>query len=131
MLICSQNLCHPANAVADLQLKNLLLPGPETSYLSQFEEAEVTDPSPRKVLEDRTIYQTLGFLPRGGLPILTDFGEARLGDREHSDDIMPNVYRAPEVILKSSWDYKVDIWNVAMVVSGNIYSLLNEDMLII
>ena len=31
---------------------------------------------------------------------------------------MPNVYRAPEVILKMRWDYKVDIWNVAMVVSG-------------
>ncbi|KAJ5558020.1 kinase domain protein [Penicillium sp. DV-2018c] len=28
---------------------------------------------------------------------------------------MPNAYRAPEVILRSSWDYKVDIWNVAMV----------------
>ncbi|KAJ5569974.1 protein kinase domain protein [Penicillium hispanicum] len=28
---------------------------------------------------------------------------------------MPNVYRAPEVILRSSWGYKVDVWNVAMV----------------
>ncbi|KAK6811481.1 hypothetical protein RU639_012737 [Aspergillus parasiticus] len=28
---------------------------------------------------------------------------------------MPNPYRAPEGILKSSWGYKVDIWNVAMV----------------
>ena len=33
---------------------------------------------------------------------------------------MPNVYRAPEVMLRSSWGYKVDIWNIAMVVSGNI-----------
>ncbi|KAJ5121529.1 kinase-like domain-containing protein [Penicillium bovifimosum] len=105
--------CHIIHT--DLQLKNLLLPGPETSYLSRFEEAEVTDPSPRKMLKDRTIYKTLGFLPRGGLPILTDFGEARLGDEEHDDDIMPNVYRAPEVILRSNWSYKVDIWNVAMV----------------
>ncbi|KGO76091.1 hypothetical protein PITC_006340 [Penicillium italicum] len=99
----------------DLQLKNLLLPSPETSYLSRFEEAEATDPSPRKILQDRTIYKTLGFLPRGGLPVLADFGEARLGDKERDDDIMPNVYRAPEVILRSSWGYKVDIWNVAMV----------------
>lgn len=109
------------NSVADLQLKNLLLPGPETSYLSRFEEAEVTDPSPRKVLRDRTIYKTLSFLPRGGLPLLTDFGEARLGDKEHNDDIMPNIYRAPEVILRSSWGFKVDIWNVAMVVSLNLF----------
>ncbi|KKK13213.1 hypothetical protein ARAM_000564 [Aspergillus rambellii] len=105
--------CHIIHT--DLQLKNLLLPGPETSYLSRFEEAEVTDPSPRKILKDRTIYKSLGFLSRGGLPVLTDFGEARSGEKEHDDDIMPNVYRAPEVILRSSWGYKVDIWNVAMV----------------
>ncbi|KAJ5559284.1 hypothetical protein N7535_009512 [Penicillium sp. DV-2018c] len=105
--------CHIIHT--DIQLKNLLLPGPETSYLARFEQAEVTDPTPRKMLKDRTIYKSLGFLPRGGLPILVDFGEARVGDKEHNDDIMPNAYRAPEVILRSSWDYKVDIWNVAMV----------------
>ncbi|KAJ5789229.1 uncharacterized protein N7518_006240 [Penicillium psychrosexuale] len=105
--------CHIIHT--DIQLKNLLLPGPETSVLTRFEEAEVADPSPRKMLKDRTIYKSLGFFPKGGLPILADFGEARLGDEEHSDDIMPNAYRAPEVMLRSNWGYKVDIWNVAMV----------------
>ncbi|KAK6826764.1 hypothetical protein RU639_004496 [Aspergillus parasiticus] len=28
---------------------------------------------------------------------------------------MPNIYRAPEVVLRSSWGYKVDIWSIAMV----------------
>ncbi|CAG8890463.1 unnamed protein product [Penicillium egyptiacum] len=69
----------------------------------------------RAIFPDSKRLRSLGFLPRGGLPLLTDFGEARLGDKEHNDDIMPNVYRAPEVILKSNWSYKVDIWNVAMV----------------
>ena len=115
-------LYYKPHAVTDIQLKNLQLPGPETSYLSRFEEAEVTGPSPRKVLKDRTIYKSLGFLPRGGLPVLADFGEARLGNGEHSDDIMPNVYRAPEVMLRSSWSYKVDLWNVAMVVSRVVSS---------
>ncbi|RAH74790.1 putative protein kinase [Aspergillus aculeatinus CBS 121060] len=64
---------------------------------------------------DRTIYRPLGFLSPGGRPILADFGEARFGDEKQNGDIMPNVYRAPEVILRSSWDYKVDIWNIAMV----------------
>ncbi|QKX63522.1 uncharacterized protein TRUGW13939_10693, partial [Talaromyces rugulosus] len=110
------SLCYGSNSDADLQLKNLLLPGPETSYLSRFEEAEVADPSPRKILHDRELYRSLSFLPRGGgLPLLTDFGEARPGDKENNDDIMPNVYRAPEVMLRSNWGYKVDIWNVAMV----------------
>ncbi|EIT81326.1 hypothetical protein AO1008_10663 [Aspergillus oryzae 100-8] len=117
LLIALDFLHSEPNTVADLQLKNLLLPGPETSYLSRFEEAEVADPSPRKALKDRTIYKSLGFPPKGGLPILADFGEARLGDQEHNEDIMPNVYRAPEVILRSNWGYKVDIWSVAMVLS--------------
>lgn len=29
---------------------------------------------------------------------------------------MPDIYRAPEVILGMAWDYKVDIWNVGMMV---------------
>lgn len=29
---------------------------------------------------------------------------------------MPDLYRAPEVILNMEWDYKVDIWSVGMVV---------------
>ncbi|KAE8353667.1 U4/U6 small nuclear ribonucleo protein PRP4 [Aspergillus coremiiformis] len=82
----------------DLQLKNLLLPAPEP-----------------KALSSRTIYLS-SFPPTGrGLPLLCDFGEARFGDDEHHEDIMPNPYRAPEVIIRSSWDYKVDIWNVAMI----------------
>ncbi|KAI1957523.1 hypothetical protein LOZ58_005607 [Ophidiomyces ophidiicola] len=100
----------------DLQLKNLLLPSPSTSSLSDFEEQEVKKPSARKVLKDRTIYTSSRNFPgSSGLPLLTDFGEARFGTEENSEDIMPGVYRAPEVILKTSWDYSVDIWNVAMV----------------
>ncbi|PYI21386.1 hypothetical protein BO99DRAFT_454149 [Aspergillus violaceofuscus CBS 115571] len=86
-----------------------------SDHLFQFEECEVANPTPQKKLKDRTIYRSLGFLPPGGLPILADFGEARFGDEKQNGDIMPNVYRAPEVILRSSWDYKVDIWNIAMV----------------
>lgn len=60
----------------------------------------------------------MSFFPEMGFPLLADFGEARLGNKENNDDIMPTPYRAPEVILRSNWDYKVDIWSVAMVVSG-------------
>ncbi|OQE14604.1 hypothetical protein PENSTE_c034G08243 [Penicillium steckii] len=116
----------------DLQLKNLFLPGPDISYLSRFEEAEAGDPSPRKILKDRIIYQSLSFLPRPGLPLLGDFGEARFGDLEHTDDIMPNAYRVPEVILRSSWGYKVDTWSVGMIAwrlvcSGGLTNGINED----
>lgn len=36
---------------------------------------------------------------------------------------MPDVYRAPEVILGMDWDIWVDIWSVAMVV-GTLISFL-------
>ncbi|RAH72515.1 U4/U6 small nuclear ribonucleoprotein PRP4 [Aspergillus aculeatinus CBS 121060] len=99
----------------DIQLNNLLLPTPSPAALSAFEEQELHRPAPRKILGDRTIYTT-SHLPAGdGLPLLSDLGEARFGDEDHSESIMPDYYRAPEVILKSNWDYKVDIWSVAMV----------------
>ncbi|GCB20607.1 serine/threonine-protein kinase SRPK [Aspergillus awamori] len=99
----------------DLQLKNLLLPAPSPEVLSDFEEQVSTRPAPRKVLQDRTIYTSSPFPAGDGLPLLGDFGEARLGEEKQCDNIMPDYYRAPEVILKSNWDYKVDIWSVGMV----------------
>ncbi|GKZ56544.1 hypothetical protein AnigIFM49718_001795 [Aspergillus niger] len=112
-LLIALDFLHSA---AHLQLKNLLLPIPDTKTLENLEEREVNDPSPRKILKDRTIYLSTVYNPGGsGLPLISDFGEARFGDVENRDDIMPNMYRAPEVVLKENWNYKVDIWNVAMV----------------
>lgn len=71
---------------------------------------------PRKTLADRTIYLSRPLPISFGTPVLCDFGEARLGTDRQQGDIMPDVYRAPEVILKMSWDCKVDIWSVGMVV---------------
>ncbi|EIT79595.1 hypothetical protein Ao3042_03892 [Aspergillus oryzae 3.042] len=109
--------CLPA-PVPLSNLKNLLLPTPSSSALADFEEREIKVPAARKILKDRTVYTTSRFPAGDGLPLLGDFGEARFGDEENIGDIMPDYYRAPEVILKSNWDYKVDIWSVAMIVSA-------------
>ncbi|OOF97573.1 hypothetical protein ASPCADRAFT_129253 [Aspergillus carbonarius ITEM 5010] len=117
-LLIGLDFLHSAAHIihTDLQLKNMLLPVTDTKTLSNLEEREAKAPSPRKVLKDRTIYLTTVYNPGGdGLPLLSDFGEARFGDVENNADIMPNMYRAPEVVFKESWGYKVDIWNVAMV----------------
>jgi len=53
-------------------------------------------------------------------PILCDFGSAVSGEGENSEDIQPNIYRAPEVILEASWTYSVDIWNVGCMVSSRL-----------
>lgn len=72
---------------------------------------------PRKTLEDRTIYVSRPLPISVGTPVLCDLGEARIGTDTQYGDIMPDIYRATEVILGMEWDYKVDIWNVGMVVS--------------
>lgn len=52
-----------------------------------------------------------------GLPVLSDLGEATIGKRNNKGDIMPGIYRAPEVILDMSWDCKVDVWSIGTMVS--------------
>lgn len=50
-----------------------------------------------------------------GAPILSKFGDARIGD-VHEGLIQPDIYRAPEVILGKQWTSKVDTWNVGTLV---------------
>ncbi|KAF7122249.1 hypothetical protein CNMCM5793_000206 [Aspergillus hiratsukae] len=94
----------------DLQPNNILLGIKDESILSKFETAEFEAPVPRKTLEDRTIYLSRPLPISYGTPVLCDLGEARLGTDRQQGDIMPDIYRAPEVILNMTWDYKVDIW---------------------
>ncbi|RDW64490.1 uncharacterized protein DSM5745_09901 [Aspergillus mulundensis] len=100
----------------DLQPNNILLGIKDESILSNIEQAEFETPMPRKTYNDRTIYLSRPLPISYGTPVLCDLGEARVGTDKQQGDIMPDLYRAPEVILKMSWDYKVDIWNVGMVI---------------
>lgn len=98
----------------------------DESVFSEYEKEELEHPVPRKVVGDRTVYLSRPLPLTFGPPVLCDLGEARLGDEEHQDDIMPDVYRAPEVILGMKWSYKVDIWNVAMVVRRLLPSIFSQ-----
>lgn len=49
-------------------------------------------------------------------PVLCDFGSAVAGDMEHTEDVQPDVYRAPEVILEAPWSYEIDVWNAGCMV---------------
>lgn len=51
-----------------------------------------------------------------GGPVLCDFGEARIGTEHTYVDIQPEIYRAPEVLVETSWSHSVDIWNAACLV---------------
>jgi hypothetical protein len=96
--------------------RDILLGIKDESILAKFDTAEFEAPVPRKALEDRTIYLSRPLPISYGTPVLCDLGETRLGADQQHGDIMPDIYRAPEVILNMTWDYKVDIWNVGMVV---------------
>jgi hypothetical protein len=52
--------------------------------------------------------------------VLCDFGAAYFGEKLHDDDVQPDQYRCPEVILGVPWSNKLDVWSVGcMVVMSN------------
>ena len=95
----------------------MLLGVHDVTVFAKFEEYENENPCPRKESSDRTIYISRPMPLTKGEPCITDLSEARFGDSKHTDLVMPNVYRAPEVILGLPWNYSVDVWGFGMVVS--------------
>jgi serine/threonine protein kinase len=92
----------------------------DDSVFAKFEQDELQDPSPRKEVDGRTIYlsRDLAMIPNKlGAPVLCDFGSAVADGIEHTEDVQPDIYRAPEVILEVPWSYSIDIWNVGCMVS--------------
>jgi serine/threonine-protein kinase SRPK3 len=112
-------LIKNAHRDPDIQPNNLLLGIDDETIFSKYEKNELERPVPRKVTEDRILYISQPPPAQAVPPLLCDLGEARRGDEENEDFIMPGVYRAPEVILGMKWSYSVDMWNVAMVVNGS------------
>jgi serine/threonine protein kinase len=106
----------------DISSNNILQGIEDTSILCNIEEDEMKQPVARKVLPGRNIYHSRPLPVNEALPVLCDLGEARLGSAKHNGDIMPGIYRAPEVILGMDWDCKVDIWSVGMMVSCTLIS---------
>lgn len=61
--------------------------------------------------------------------MLTDFGELRDDDidsdgnstgRVNDEWVMPDLYRAPEVLLKIPWTFQIDMWSVGVMVASNL-----------
>lgn len=102
----------------DLSPNNILV-GIDEATLSKVENAELAKPSPRKVLPHRTIHLSYTVPTSFDPPVITDFGAARLGEpgQKHSGDVMPAVFRAPEIIAGMKWDSQIDIWSVGVMVT--------------
>jgi non-specific serine/threonine protein kinase len=115
---------NPGLIPLDLKTDNLMLSPEDTSMLADFATAESENPCPRKVIDKpRIIYCSRRFRrPTGGrnygLPVLCDFGEARIGKTQESGRfVQPHIYRAPEVIFEMPWGSAIDIWNLPGLVS--------------
>ncbi|RMY84617.1 hypothetical protein D0864_07513 [Hortaea werneckii] len=133
------NVVHAGKSPSKLYINpsNIMLTLDDDSLLPAFEQAEASDPSPRKIIDDtRTIYgsRKLG-LPKDALwgqPVLCDFGEVRIGPGPHRDLIQPDLYRAPEVLFEMGWDSSADIWNVGVMIwdlfqGRHLFHALDED----
>jgi serine/threonine protein kinase len=102
----------------DIKADNILIEIEDQGILKAFVDAEMSSPSPRKVVDGKPIYETRQFgLPKEyGRVVLGDFGSAVRGDKPQIHDAQPDVYRCPEVMLKTEWGYPADIWNVGAMV---------------
>lgn len=111
-------LCFTHGVYIDISPNNILCGVKNLSPFEELEEAERAQPVARKVLSDRVIYLSRQTPMTQGEPVLSDLGSARFGQEEYQGDIMPLVYRAPEVILDMKWSSKVDIWSMGVIVSS-------------
>ncbi|KAF2621538.1 kinase-like protein [Macroventuria anomochaeta] len=108
------DVVHTAKHNLDISPNNILLGAPDSSVFSIIEQAELEHPSPRKILSDHTIYCSRAIPITNGLPVICDFGAARVGEK-HAGDVMPGVYRASEIIMGMGWTSKIDIWSVGVM----------------
>ena len=102
----------------DIQDSNIMISTADPSVWKGLEATESDHPSARTVDRNRVVYaSTIVDIPDSpGDFILCDFGDAQFGCREHVLEVMPDVYRAPEIVLKVPWNEKIDIWNVGVLV---------------
>lgn len=90
----------------------------DPSVLEQVDTEEIAASSLYKSINGYNLYKSVNFgiSKTFGRPILCDFSLARDGQVKHRQDIQPDPYRAPEVILEIPWSYAADVWNVGVMV---------------
>ncbi|KKF96578.1 Serine/threonine-protein kinase SRPK [Ceratocystis platani] len=111
------NHCHLVHT--DVKADNIMFGIGDDKTLYDFEEAEVASPTPRKELGDgRVIYvsRTIDRPSKIRPPVLCDLGSAFPGDTPRMEDVQPDQYRSPEMILGIPWSYRIDVWSVGCMI---------------
>lgn len=112
-----RRLTAAGKCAKDIQEDNILFAPSDPAEWREVEEAEMAEPSARKVYKHHAIYASrVEGLPTPNIPVLSDFGEARLGKDSYGEHAMPDLYRAPEILLRIEWGVKIDIWALGLVV---------------
>ncbi|PWY87843.1 kinase domain protein [Aspergillus sclerotioniger CBS 115572] len=118
-LDCLHSECHIIHT--DLKSDNFLLGFEDPNVLESYVRQQESDPAAFKDGSGRPIYQSR---PDFG-PL--DFSSAVSGrvSVPHNHDIQPQPFCAPEVLLKATWTYSADIWNLGIM----LWELLADDVL--
>ncbi|GLI73266.1 hypothetical protein PoHVEF18_001481 [Penicillium ochrochloron] len=101
----------------DINSSNVLHELKEESLFERFTQAEMQNPSRRKIVNDMPVYASRRFDRQmlHGHAVLGDVDSAVSGEKTWNHDVQPNVYRSPEVMLGTGWSYPIDIWNVGVM----------------
>lgn len=115
----------------DISAQNVMIEfeAGDNSSFEAFAQAEAESPSAKKVIDGiGVVYQTrsLDRPKRFGNCVLSDFGCAVNAGQKLDYWVQPDVYRAPEVMIKGDWSYPIDIWNVGCLIwdlhlGGNLF----------
>lgn len=91
----------------------------DSAILDEVVEEEWQQPSPCKVDGDQIVYTSVEMeMPDDpGEPLICDFGDAKVGEGPFTGEVMPDLYRAPEIVLGIPWNEKIDIWGFGLMAS--------------
>ncbi|QRD82591.1 serine/threonine protein kinase [Aspergillus flavus] len=113
--------CHIIHT--DLKADKFLLGFEDSDVLENYARQQESNPAPFRDNDSHPVFQSrpdFGPLRKGmGRVQISDFSAA-----PHNHDIQPQPFCAPEVLLKATWTYSADIWNLGTM----LWELLADDI---
>jgi serine/threonine-protein kinase SRPK3 len=101
----------------------------DEKFFDDVVKDEWAAPSAVKIDGDRVVHMStsLDIPDDPGSPVIADFGDAQFGEDLYTVEVMPDLYRAPEIILGIAWDEKIDIWSFGLLVCLFVHALDTAD----
>ncbi|KDE80352.1 serine/threonine protein [Aspergillus oryzae 100-8] len=112
--------CHIIHT--DLKADKFLLGFEDSDVLENYARQQESNPAPFRDNDSHPVFQSR---PDFG-PLRKGMGRVQISDfsAPHNHDIQPQPFCAPEVLLKATWTYSADIWNLGTM----LWELLADDI---